>query len=76
MRKASYAQRLQPALRREAERKAPAAGTTLNQLVSRAVAEKLSAVRTDHYLSGMRRVPMERAGDDPRCPVDEIEVAG
>ena len=41
MTKANYALRLQASLKREAERVAHAEGTTLNQFINVAVAEKL-----------------------------------
>ena len=49
MTKANYALRLQASLKSEAERVARAEGTTLNQFINVAVAEKLSALRTADY---------------------------
>lgn len=46
----NYALRLQNALKAEAERMAKEQGTTLNQLINVAVAEKLSALRTLEYI--------------------------
>jgi hypothetical protein len=46
---ANYALRLQAGLKAEAERVAKAEGTTLNQFINVAVAEKLSALRTAEY---------------------------
>ena len=50
MTKANYSLRLQAGLKAEAERVAKAEGTTLNQFINVAVAEKLSALRTADYL--------------------------
>jgi hypothetical protein len=49
MRKSNFALRLQPSLLDEARRVAEAEGVTLNQLINVAVAEKLSALRTEKY---------------------------
>ena len=46
MTQANYALRLQASLKAEAERVARAEGTTLNQFINVAVAEKLAALRT------------------------------
>ena len=45
----NYSLRLQAALKGEAERLAKQEGTTLNQFINVAVAEKLSALRTADY---------------------------
>lgn len=50
MRKSNFALRLQPALLDEARKLAAAEGVALNQLINVAVAEKLSALRTESYL--------------------------
>ncbi len=50
MTQANYSLRLQAGLKAEAERVAKAEGTTLNQFINVAVAEKLSALRTVEYL--------------------------
>jgi hypothetical protein len=84
MTKTSYGLWLQPTLRREAERMAAAAGTTLDRFVSRAVAEKLSAMRADDYLReraacadlGKAFALFERAGAEATRRGDEVEVAG
>lgn len=47
MTKANYALRLQPSLKSAAERIASAEGTSLNQFINVAVAEKLSALETE-----------------------------
>ncbi len=78
----NYALRLQKSLKAEAERTAKEEGTTLNQFINVAVAEKLSALRTEDYF-GQRRARadlneakkiLEKAGtkDTPR-EGDEID---
>jgi hypothetical protein len=49
MTKANYSLRLQPSLKKEAERLAAADGASLNQFINVAVAEKLSAMETATY---------------------------
>jgi hypothetical protein len=49
MTQANYALRLQLSLKAEAERLAKAEGTTLNQFINVAVAEKVAALRTADY---------------------------
>jgi uncharacterized protein (DUF1778 family) len=49
MSKANYALRLQPSLKSAAERLASAEGTSLNQFINVAVAEKLSALETEEF---------------------------
>jgi hypothetical protein len=80
--KANYALRLQASLKREAERVAHAEGTTLNQFINVAVAEKLSALRTAEYFKerggradvGEALELLDRAGDE--APREGDEVAG
>lgn len=50
MTQANYSLRLQTHLKAEAVRVAKAEGTTLNQFINVAVAEKLAALRTVDYL--------------------------
>ncbi|MGE0668000.1 MAG: toxin-antitoxin system HicB family antitoxin [Sphingomonadales bacterium] len=50
MRKSNFALRLQPSLLAEARKLAEEEGVALNQLINVAVAEKLSALRTEKYL--------------------------
>ena len=50
MRKMNFSLRLQPSLMEEAHRAAASEGVSLNQLINVAVAEKLSALRTEIYL--------------------------
>lgn len=75
----NYALRLLASLKAEAEKVAAAEGTTLNQFINVAVAEKLAALRTAHYfeerssranLDVFDRL-MEQTGDEPPCPGDE-----
>lgn len=80
MTKANYALRLQSSLKSEAERVAKAEGTTLNQFINVAVAEKLSALRTAEYFQERAARAdvdkalelLERAGDEPPREGDEI----
>lgn len=49
MRRSNFALRLQPSLLEELRRAAEAEGVALNQLINVAVAEKVSALRTEEY---------------------------
>jgi hypothetical protein len=49
MRRNNFALRLQPALMAEASKVAESEGVALNQLINVALAEKLSALRTEEY---------------------------
>jgi hypothetical protein len=49
VRKSNFALRLQPSLLQEARKVAEAEGVALNQLINVAVAEKLSAIRTESF---------------------------
>ncbi len=51
MRKSNFALRLQPSLLEEARKLAQAEGVALNQFINVAVAEKLSALRTEGYFA-------------------------
>jgi hypothetical protein len=51
MRKSNFALRLQPSLLEEARKLAKAEGVALNQLINVAVAEKISALRTQDYIA-------------------------
>jgi hypothetical protein len=55
MRKSNFALRLQPSLLEEARKLADAEGVALNQLINVAVAEKLSALRTESYFAERAR---------------------
>ena len=81
MRKSNFALRLQPSLLEEARKLAQAEGVALNQLINVAVAEKLSALRTESYFAERARrasVPkalkiLKRAGaGKPPMKGDEI----
>jgi hypothetical protein len=62
MTKANYALRLQASIKAEAERLARAEGTTLNQFINVAVAEKIAALRTaDFFRERARRANVEAA---------------
>lgn len=51
MRKSNFALRLQPSLLDEARKLAEEEGVALNQFINVAVAEKLSALRTESYIA-------------------------
>jgi hypothetical protein len=51
MKKSNFALRLQPSLMEEARRVAKDEGVAVNQLINVAVAEKLSALRTEEYFA-------------------------
>jgi hypothetical protein len=51
MRRSNFALRLQPSLLDEARRLAEQEGVALNQLINVAVAEKISALRTEEYIA-------------------------
>jgi hypothetical protein len=79
-RTSNYALRLLTSLKAEAEKVAAEEGTTLNQFINVAVAEKLAALRTAQYfqeraaradLAAFDRL-LARAGDEPPRPGDEI----
>jgi HicB-like protein involved in pilus formation len=70
MRRSNFALRLQPSLMEEARQAAEAEGVALNQLINVAVAEKVSALRTEEYFR-------ERAGRaDRRETLRILERAG
>jgi len=82
MRKSNVALRLLPSLLEEAKRVAQAEGVALNQLINVAVAEKLSALRTDDYFQeraaranlGRAKDVLKKAGRGNRpLPGDEIQ---
>ncbi len=51
MKKSNFALRLQPSLMEEAKKVAKAEGVAVNQLINVAVAEKVSALRTEAYFA-------------------------
>jgi hypothetical protein len=55
MKKSNFALRLQPSLMEEARKVAKAEGVAVNQLINVAVAEKVSALRTEEYFSERAR---------------------
>jgi len=62
LRKSNFALRLQPSLLDEARQAAKAEGGALNQLINVAVAEKLSALRTEkHFAERTRRDSVPKA---------------
>lgn len=82
MRKSNFALRLQPSLLDEARKLAEREGVALNQLINVAVAEKLSALRTEDYFAeraargdvGKALAVLRRAGKgNPPQAGDEIK---
>lgn len=79
-RTSNYALRLVASLKAEAERVAAEEGTTLNQLINVALAEKLAALRTERYFrerAGKGEVEifkeiLRQAGTEPPRSGDEI----
>ena len=76
----AYALRLPASMKAEAEKLAAEDGTSLNQFVATAVAEKVSALRTARYFTEKKgradwaafdRI-MRREGGEPPQPGDEI----
>ncbi len=85
MRRNNFALRLQPSLMEEARKAAAAEGVALNQLINVALAEKLSALRTEKYFQErIRRADraetlriLGRAGKgNPPREGDELPVSG
>lgn len=81
MRRSNFALRLQPSLMEEARKAAEAEGVALNQLINVALAEKLSALRTQEYFQERARRAdrsetlriLERAGKgNPPMEGDEL----
>jgi hypothetical protein len=81
MRKSNFALRLQPSLLNEARKVAESEGVALNQLINVALAEKLSALRTESYFAeraARADIPraleiLKRAGTgNPPVPGDEL----
>jgi hypothetical protein len=70
MRRSNFALRLQPSLMEEARKAAESEGVALNQLINVAVAEKISAMRTEEYF-------LERSGRANRSETLRIlKIAG
>jgi hypothetical protein len=78
MRRSNVALRLQESLLEEAKRVAEAEGVALNQLINVAVAEKLSALRTETYfLERAKKADVEKAkGILARAGRGKAPVAG
>jgi hypothetical protein len=82
-RTSNYALRLLTSLKAEAEKVAVEEGTTLNQFINVAVAEKLAALRTVRYFQERAARAelavfdqlLARAGEEPPCPGDELPDA-
>lgn len=81
MRRSNFALRLQPALLEELRKAAEAEGVALNQLINVAVAEKVSALRTEAYFQERTRRAnraetlriLEKAGEgNPPIKGDEL----
>ncbi|HWK48073.1 MAG TPA: toxin-antitoxin system HicB family antitoxin [Stellaceae bacterium] len=81
MTKANYSLRLQPSLKKAAERLALADGTSLNQFINVAVAEKLSALETEAFFQtraakgnrGAFLSFLDEAGDEPPGEGDVVD---
>lgn len=83
MRRSNFALRLQPSLLEELRKAAEVEGVALNQLINVAVAEKVSALRTDEYFRERGRKAdraetlriLERAGKgNPPMEGDELPM--
>jgi hypothetical protein len=81
MRKSNFALRLQPSLLEEARKLAEQEGVAVNQLINVAVAEKLSALRTEEYfwertsradLRKARRILARAGKGNPPVEGDEL----
>ncbi len=79
----TYPLRLPVSIKAEAERLAAEDGSSLNQFVATAVAEKIAAMRTGEFFAGRKgrgdreaflRL-MFREGGEPPQPGDELPVA-
>ena len=78
--KAAYTLRLPASIKAEAERLAAEEGTSLNQFVATALAEKVSAIRTANYFAEKRGKAdwdafdrlMKRSSGEPPRQGDEI----
>ena len=83
MRKSNFAPRLQPSLLDEARKLAEAEGVALNQLINVAVAEKLSALRTESYFQARAAradiataLEIFRRAGNGKSPMEGDELAG
>jgi hypothetical protein len=84
MRRSNFALRLQPSLLEELRKAAEAEGVALNQLINVAVAEKVSALRTEEYFERRAtranraetlRILAKAGKDNPPEPGDELAVS-
>lgn len=82
MRRSNVSLRLQPSLLEEAKRIAEAEGVALNQLINVAVAEKISALRTEDFfhertsranVAEAKRILRRIGRSNPPVPGDERE---
>lgn len=82
MKQSSFPLRLMPSLQAEARKTAEQQGVSLNQLINVAVAEKISALRTEEFfrertenadISAARAI-LRRAGKEPPREGDEIGI--
>ncbi len=80
MRQSSFPLRLASSLQKEARKTAEREGVSLNQLINLAVAEKISALRTEEFfrergahasLANARKL-LQRAGDEPPRDGDKL----
>lgn len=71
MSKSNYALRLQGSLKSEAEKAAKSEGTTLNQFINVAVAEKLATLRTVEFFRARAR-----RGGDLQAALDALARSG
>jgi len=69
MKKSNCALRLQPSLMEEAKKVAKAEGVAVNQLINVAVAEKVSALRTEEYFAERAARGQRRVMDQPVEPI-------
>jgi len=81
MSKANYSLRLQPSLKAAAEKFALVEGTSLNQFINVAVAEKLSALETEEFFKARAKAAnrenflefLDAAGDEPPIDGDSLQ---
>ena len=77
---ANYALRLPRSLKTKVEQLAAQDGTSVNQFITMAVAEKISAMETAQFFTERKKQAdfdafnqiMTRSGGEPPCPGDEL----
>lgn len=83
MRRSNFALRVPPSLLAEARKAADAEGVALNQLITLALAEKISAIRMDEYFderarradsAKVTRILARIGKGNPPVPGDELPV--